>query len=74
MRKPNRISNFVLDYVGAIAPTIFCDLCRIKIENVIIVVKNITYAYRANVPVRGRLFVAPESVIVNLWKTAKTML
>lgn len=74
MRKHNRISKFVLDYVGAIAPTIFCDLCRIKIENVIIVVKNTTYVYRANAPVRGGLFVAPESVIVNLWKTIKMVL
>ena len=66
MRKPNRISKFVLDYVGAIAPTIFCDLCRIKIGNVIIVVKNTMYVCRANVPVRGKQFVVHENAIANL--------
>ena len=66
MRKPNRISKFVLDYVGAIAPTIFCDLCRIKIENVIIVVKNTMYAYRVNALARGKQFVVHENVTTNL--------
>lgn len=66
MRKPNCISKLILDYVGATAPTIFCDLCRIKIENVIIVVKNTTYACRVNVLVRGKLFVAHENAIANL--------
>lgn len=66
MRKSNCISKFILDYVGATAPTIFCDLCRIKIENVIIVVKNTTYAYRANALARGKQFVVHENVTTNL--------
>lgn len=44
----------------------FCDLCRIKIENVIIVVKNTMYAYRVNALARGKQFVVHENVTINL--------
>ena len=47
-------------------PDCFYNLCRIKIENVIIVVKNTMYAYRANALARGEQFVVHENATTNL--------